>query len=152
LIRLKQFNNNEKLVNAALNEDLQAFVADYPVGMYYLRKHGSPEQYQVVYTLYTNQLKSAVAKGRAELLDEINTALGQISRDEKESITQKWIRTETVVPSWLFSGLIIMVVVILVVGGFIYALVLKVQVRSKTKQLQNEVDESLRWPTSHRVG
>ena len=121
-----------------------AFVADYPVGMYYLHKYGSPEQFQVVYTLYTNHLKSAVKKGRNALQQEIINALRRISQDEKDNITQKWIRTETVIPAWLISSLIFVAVGLLIAGGFVYTVLLRVQVRRKTEQLQCEVDESVR--------
>ena len=143
-IRLKQYSNNKKLVNKALSGEVLAFVADYPVGMYYLHKYGSPEQYQVVYTLYDSHLKSAVVKGNATLANDINTALGKITEDEKGNIFQKWIRTETVIPKWLYSSLIIIFSGIFIAGGLGYAVLLKIQVRRKTEQLQNEVDESLR--------
>jgi len=143
-IRLKLFRNNEKLVRAALNEEVLAFVADYPVGMYYLHKYGSPEHYRVVYTLYTQHLKSAVQKGNGPLLRKINQALGKISKDEMSGITEKWILTEAVIPDWLGRVLIITGTGLVIILGFIYTTLLKRQVYLKTQSLRQEVDESIR--------
>ncbi|MDH5446798.1 MAG: transporter substrate-binding domain-containing protein [Gammaproteobacteria bacterium] len=143
-INLKYFNNNEDLVKAALEGEVLAFVADYPVGMYYLHKYGTPEQYRVVYTLYTLYLKTAVAKANKSKLNKINTVLASITEDEKDNIKQKWIRTEQVIPDWLITGLTLFVIGLLVLVGWVYAIVLKRQVRHKTRELQNKVDESTR--------
>lgn len=138
------FNNNEKLVLAVLEGRVDAFVADYPVGMFYLHKYGSPEQFNVVQTLYSKQLKSAVAEGNSVLLADINTALQAITKDEKSNVTQKWIRTETVTPPWLWSLMLSTFVFLLVLGGFSYAFLLKRQVQQKTQALRNEMEASVR--------
>lgn len=143
-IHLKKFSNNAELVSAAVNGEVLAFVADYPVGMFYLHRYGSPELFSVVYTLYTKQLKTAVPLSDSTLLGQINTALAGISKDDRENVTQKWMRTETVVPSWLISSLIITALLIFLLSGFTYTVLLRIQVRNKTRQLQQEVDESVR--------
>lgn len=138
------YPNNARLVQAALEEDVLAFVADYPVGMFYLHRYGSPEKFRVTHTLYSNTLKAGVASGNHALLLSIDSALGDITRDEKDVILQKWMRTETVAPVWLLPSLIGALIVILLGGGIGYTLLLRMQVAHKTDRLQQEVDESVR--------
>lgn len=143
-LHLKYYDNNQQLVQAALKGEVLAFVADYPVGMYYLHKHGSPEQFRVVSTLYTKYLKSAVALNNVGLLDSLNAGLQAMGRDEKDAIIQKWIRTETVTPPWLLTVMLAVASLLLLIGGFAYTILLRSQVRRQTSELRAEVEESLR--------
>ena len=124
-LQLRLFNNNNRLVKAALSEKIVAFVADYPVGMYYLHHYGAPEKFRILKTLYSNPLYSAVQKGDKKLLTIINNGLQQISKNEKERILQKWIRSEQVLPSWFTPFLIIAGISITMIGLLVYIHILK---------------------------
>jgi diguanylate cyclase (GGDEF)-like protein len=134
-ITLRQYENNHDLVEAAVAGEILAFVADYPVGMFFLHKLGDPEQFHVVETLYTRQLKVAVAEGDAELLARINAGLALIRQSDFDRITQKWMRTTTVTPEWVVPSLIVALCAVLVVSLVVYSLLLKRQVAARTRDL-----------------
>lgn len=107
-LTLRLYNNNEQLVAAAIRGDLAAFVADYPVGMYYLAR-STPDKFRVLSVLYSRNVQAAVARGNQAALKEINDAIAQITPEEMAAITQKWInREEILVIPWgwilIFSG------------------------------------------------
>lgn len=117
-IKLRFFNNNEQLVDAAVRGDITAFVADYPVGMYYLDQFTTPEKFRVLTVLYQQPLYAAVAKGNSALLAEINAALNQISSTEMTAITQKWMNTTPVniVPAWVLPAILILLSLLFLMG------------------------------------
>jgi|GEM_PF-2279238 len=105
---LHLYNNNEQLVAAAVRGDIPAFVADYPVGMYYLAR-STPDKFRVLSVLYSRNVQAAVARGNQAALKEINDVIAQITPEEMAAITQKWINREEirVIPwGWIliFSG------------------------------------------------
>lgn len=102
-LQLRYFNNPGQMIEAASRGDIAAFVADYPVGMYYLDKYSSPEQFHVVAVLYSRQLQAATTPGASALLDDINQSLALISADDMTRLTQKWINHQAVevFPLWL---------------------------------------------------
>lgn len=115
-LRLRLYNNNEQLIEAAVRGDIAAFVADYPVGMYYLDRLSTPDKFRVLSVLYSRNLHIAVARGNRALLADINRALAQITPEEMAAINQKWLNREEVqVVPW---G------IILFIGGSLGALVI----------------------------
>lgn len=144
-LQLRLFDNNNRLVKSALSGKTVAFVADYPVGMYYLHHYGAPEKFRILKTLYSNPIYSAVQKGDKKLLTIINSGLQQISKNEKERILQKWIRSEQVLPSWFTPFLVIAGIAIAVIGLLVYIYILKrnkmnlkLQVDQRTAELREK--------------
>lgn len=106
---MRTFPNSKLVVEAALADEILAFVIDYPSGMYHLHKHGAPEKFGFSETLFTKKIHAAVPKGQKELLDLINLGISRIPEDEFERITQKWVQSVTVTPKWVtpaFTGVI----------------------------------------------
>lgn len=124
-LRLRLFDNNKQLVKSAISGELAAFVADYPVGMYYLHRHEAPEKFRILKILYSNPLYSAVKKGDKKLLALVNSGLQQINKDAKERILQKWIRSEQILPSWVIPFLVIAGVAIILCGLLFYVYILQ---------------------------
>ncbi len=113
---LRFYNNNEELIEAAIRGDIAAFVADYPVGMYYLDRLSTPDKFRVLSVLYSRNLHIAVARGNRALLADINRALAQITPEEMATISQKWLNREEIqVIPW---G------IILLIGGSLGALII----------------------------
>jgi ABC-type amino acid transport substrate-binding protein len=107
-LTLRLYDNNDLLVRAATRGEVVAFAADYPVGMYLLDRHASPEHFRVLEVLYARHLAFAVAAGNAPLLTELNAAIQRLDPDELSRITQKWMRSESVdrVPIWFWLTLL----------------------------------------------
>ena len=120
-LTLRLYNNNEQLVEAATRGDIHAFVADYPVGMYYLDRLTTPDKFRVLNVLYSRSVHAAVAHNNKAALDSINDALAQITPEEMTAITQKWVNHEEVrVIPW---GLILLLSTglgIISIGGLLY--------------------------------
>lgn len=140
-IALITFDNNGQMVKAASAGKIEAFVADYPVGMYFLNHIGAPEQFRVVDTLYTKQLHAAVADGDAELLAAINDGLKRIPEAERDRIINKWLLSVEVTPRWLWPTVIAAGLVWLLIGLVVYTRILKRHVRSRTAELEREIVE-----------
>ncbi|MDY6981218.1 MAG: diguanylate cyclase, partial [Pseudomonadota bacterium] len=138
-ISRREYPNNRAMVTAAVQGELRAFVADYPVGLYLLDELAPPGRFHVEEVLYRQELVAAVPKGEQALLDEINAAIDALPREELLRITNRWVRTRTVevTPPWLWPGLIILALVALLIfaGFYSYAL------RRQRNRLTRELDE-----------
>jgi len=122
---VKLFDNNQALIKSASNGDITAFVADYPVGMYYLDYFDAQERFRLFKKLYSNTLYSAVKKGDLPLITLINSGMQHIDRKEIERIEQKWIRSEHILPPWFLPFLAILGAAIIVGGFMLYVYALK---------------------------
>ncbi len=92
-LRLRSFDNNQRLVQAAAKGEVMAFAADYPVGMFYLDRFTTPDRFRVLSVLYQQNIYAAVPKGQAALLARVNQALSRITPEERTAITQKWMHS-----------------------------------------------------------
>jgi len=139
-LRLRLYDNNKKLVKSAVSGEIAAFVADYPVGLYYLHRFEVPEDFRVLKILYSNTLYSAVKKGDKEILSLVDNGLQQIGEDQKERIQQKWIRSEQVLPFWFVPFLAVVGVTFLLCVLLLYVFIL----RRNKKHLKLQVDQRTR--------
>ena len=144
-IHVRLFANNKLLVEAACFSKIDIFIADYPVGMYYLSHYGIVEKFRILQTLYCQCLYSAVKKGNRELLTFVNNGLRGMDSSKKELIIQKWIRSEEVLPSWLIPSMAIAVIVMPVTVLLIYVHILgnykkrlEIQVTERTDELREK--------------
>ncbi len=140
-INIELFENYENLAKSAVEDDFPAFVADYPVGMYFIEKYGDIDQFRVMQKLYTTKLRGAVKEGNQELLKIVNDGISMISREERRLIFQKWIRSEEVLPEWFFLIIICTGVLLLLFVLFFNIFMLRIQVRKKTVELEKAKDE-----------
>ncbi|AFG38270.1 ATP-binding protein [Spirochaeta africana] len=101
--QLIEYPNYDSLIAAAITREIDAFVSDYPIGLYLLEHHQIPTGFKPVQHLYTSPLRAGTAPDRQDLLREINQALLNIDADTRREIGERWIRTETVevIPAWL---------------------------------------------------
>ncbi|WP_111642168.1 diguanylate cyclase domain-containing protein [Marinimicrobium alkaliphilum] len=138
--RLQTFENNEALVRAAVRGQVSAFVADYPVGAYYLSRHTTPEHYRATSLLYQRPLAAAVAKGNDPLLAEINQALTALPPERLESISQRWIQRDTreVLPAWLLPALATSLLALVVTGLLIHGRLLRQRLEEQAARLREQ--------------
>lgn len=144
-LQLRFYNNNAQLVEAAIRGDIAAFVADYPVGMYYLDRLSTPDKFRVLSVLYSRNLHIAVAHGNRALLTDINRALAQITPEEMATITQKWLNREEIpVIPWGIILLIGSSLGAIIISGLLYhnkMLSKKILVQHATlKEREQQVD------------
>lgn len=129
------FDNNSALVQAAATGEIDAFVADYPVGLFYLHHFGEPERFFVLQTLYKKQLKVGLSLPNAYLLPEVNKALKAVTPEERTAVIQKWVRAETITPGWVIPLMVGIGIIILLVLVLSYTLVLRRLVAKRTTEL-----------------
>jgi len=144
-LRLRLYDNNKNLIKSASSGEIDAFVADYPVGMYYLHRCNAPEKFRIFEILYSNTLYSAVKKGDKKLLTLVNSGFQQIDKNAKERILQKWIRSEQVLPSWLVPFLAIAGAATILCGLLLYVYILrrnKIHLKQLVGQRTNELQKS----------
>jgi len=96
-----------KLVEAAANGEVDAFLADYPTLMYQIGSMGKIKEFKVVEYVSLQEFRAAVAEGDANLLAMIEEGLTLIDQDERDSIYNRWIIGETSQPrEWLLPAVI----------------------------------------------
>jgi len=132
-IMLRIYNNQAQLVESAVRGDIDVFVVEYPVGIYYLTQRSSPDQFRTLSILSSREVRAAVSQGNVRLLADINQAIGQITEEDANEAIQKWIAQEQVevVPDWI---------IVLVCGLFaIFALISWfIQIRFLRKKISNQ--------------
>lgn len=137
-ITLSLYANNDLLVSAAVRGEVQAFVADYPVGMYFLDQKASPDRFRVLTVLYELPLHAAVAANNQALLQEIETGLALLGPEQIARITQKWMRTEQVAvwPRYLLPLLLMLIIAVLLPSLWFYNRRLQGKVARQTAELR----------------
>lgn len=145
-LEVRSYRNNEEMVLAAIAGEVRAFVADYPVGMYLLDRHGSQTDFRLLERLYTQHLVAAVKKGNRELLDEVNNALQLLSEEDMRRITQRWMRSERieVLPAWFWSTLVGSVLLALLAAYSFALLLQRRQLVGMVEQRTHALSESER--------
>jgi diguanylate cyclase (GGDEF)-like protein len=133
-VTLQLFRNNQAMLDAALSEEIQAFVADLQVANYYLYTTTNQNLFIPVRHLYTETLYAGFAKGNTALLNQVSNKFNWLDDDTKRQLLNRWVYydVETVYPAYLFPTLITFGVLIVVS----YILLLKRNVRQKTHALQ----------------
>ncbi|MGD8170546.1 transporter substrate-binding domain-containing diguanylate cyclase [Vibrio sp. TRT 21S02] len=132
-IQLITYSNNEKLMQAAFDGDVQAFVADVQVANFYFYISDNPNRFIGVRHLYSGKLKPAVKQGNHELQQAMRVGMRKITEEDRNRVLNRWMYIQTVYPEFLVPLAIFLVVTLLVV----YILTLKVSVKAKTKQLED---------------
>ena len=91
-ISLVAYGTNQDLFEAVKAGKVRVFVADTPVGIYFLRKYGLFNQfrYYADRPIYSNQFRAAVKKGNTVLPPIIKKGLEEITSAEKVEIAQRW--------------------------------------------------------------
>nr|WP_269808610.1 transporter substrate-binding domain-containing protein [Enterovibrio nigricans] len=127
------FNNNAKLIEAAINETVKRIVIDTQVATYYFSLQDNPHQFVPINKVYTKNIAIAVPKGERALLEEIQSGIQNIPAIEIQRIKQKWLNTRTrdTLPSWLIPALGAFFIGMLI--SYVY--ILKLTVKRKTTAL-----------------
>ncbi len=136
-IKLRLFENNQGMIKAAIESQIQFFIADYPVAIYFLNRYTAANRFIAKQTLYSKPLKTAVKQDNLSLLSEIEAALKALPAAEYERIQQKWLITieKEVIPDWLFYSFLISLLALISAFLFSYTFLLRKQVKTRTQEL-----------------
>lgn len=143
-IPLRLYDNNQQMIAAALDGEVSAFVADYPVGMYLLDMKRAPSAFRPLTRLYQSSLHAAVRGGDSQLLAEVNAALANLDEERLRRLLQRWMRSEPVevLPTWLIpatvSGALILVLLVYSIFLIRRRRVLEQLVAERTRQLSEQ--------------
>ena len=84
---LREYSSHERLVMAAIEGEVEAFVMETPVAMTYLAKHqGLKIIRKSEKPVYSNQFLACVSEGQEELLQKVNKGIAAISDQEVKGI------------------------------------------------------------------
>ena len=136
------FSNNALMVEAVSVGIVDAFIADFPVGMYLLNQFSRPGDFHPLAPLYSEYLRIGVRKGSKEHLAFANNMLNAFSDEELRRFAMRWVvvERESVVPIQFYFYAFL---VILITALFVYVLSLRRQKRfidTERERIQERLD------------
>ncbi|MGE5372205.1 MAG: diguanylate cyclase domain-containing protein [Solirubrobacterales bacterium] len=131
-----EYDNYEAIIRAVLKKEVVVFSMDAPPADYFLYNYGLQDQFKQTSPLYTGQFHRAVRKGDSQVLALVEGGFSQISETEYHRIQDKWLSYGGVNPeriqTMIVSGVVLVVIVL---GLFIWNWALNRSVRQKTSEL-----------------
>ncbi len=136
------FSNNAQMVQAASAGMIDAFIADFPVGMYLLNEFSKPEDFHPLAPLYSEYLRIGVRQGSKLHLAFANKMLDTFSDQELRRFAMRWVvvERESIVP---FQFYLYALLVLLIAVMFVYVLLLRRQkwlIDSERDSIQERLD------------
>ncbi|RZU98748.1 diguanylate cyclase [Spiribacter vilamensis] len=153
-LALKTYPNNDAMVEAAVANEVEVFIADYPVGMFLLARHTDPAAFRPLEVLYTKPLRVGVKAGDEALTSGFNRAIAGVSDETLRQIEQRWLRGETreVVPVRLILTILGVSLLGILLAGASFLLLqrrwLRQQVIARTEELRHaneQIEATLRF-------
>jgi len=135
--KIVTFETVKEMVAAANNREISVFISDGPIADYYIEKNGGQIEFRrMERPLFKNQVYAAIKKGNKDLLRIINDGLAKISRNEIETIIQKWTgeQVNTQIP-WHYIILSISVFFIIMLLVLFWNIQLQKRVKNSTEKI-----------------
>jgi diguanylate cyclase (GGDEF)-like protein len=138
---LRAYANSEQMVRAAVDGDIEAFVADHPTGYYRLIVMDALDRFEEKDILFVEAISVAVNRDSEGLIDFINAGFEAITEQEKAAIRSRWFIPEESIPKWIMPTITASAVLGLLVmlGG--HYITLQRTVRRKTEALNVSIAE-----------
>jgi len=95
---IRWYPNSEVLVQAAGAGEVRLFCMDTPSAQYFLFKQHLADEFRQTPPLYSARLHWAVAKGRTDLRDFIQTGFERMTAEELRDIDARWIGSPLKLP------------------------------------------------------
>jgi diguanylate cyclase (GGDEF)-like protein/PAS domain S-box-containing protein len=135
----QRYPSYEELIQGAVRQEVRVLCIDKPPALFYLHRLGLADEFRHSPPLYVGAFHRAVAKGRVELLREVEAGFTQITAAERQAIEARWFGTP--VPVWGgsrfapygFSALLSIGVLALLMG--LWTLTLRRRVATRTADL-----------------
>lgn len=135
---LAGFDGYADVVKAAGDDAIKVFCIDKAPGLFYLYKFGLENEYRLAFALYEGQFHRAVRRGNDAVLRFVEDGFAQISHEEREAITRKWIGADLTLPffrgygRWILAGVGLAALILLAFNG-----ILRRTVRRQTARLND---------------
>ncbi|MBF0187306.1 MAG: transporter substrate-binding domain-containing protein [Magnetococcales bacterium] len=144
-VQIRLFPTSKRAIEAGFSGEILAFITDYPTAMYYMHNIGSPDQYQVLDTLYTHHMRAAVKEGNRALLQEIEAGISRVPTQKVERLLKRWVwgLSVEIIPSWLYPALAGTIVVFSILFMGVHTRTLKHQVAARTQELKQEINDRI---------
>lgn len=111
----KTYLTTNLLFDALLADIVQGLAMDYGAFMHERDRRGAGDRLQLCQELYEQDLRAAVAKGNAALLQVVETGINEIEQSERERLVRKWFVEEEQATNWL--AIFLTVIALALVGG-----------------------------------
>lgn len=128
---LARYKNNRLMMEAAFDEEIDAFVADLQVANFYMYTTARSVTFIPVLFLYSGDIRPAVVEG-STLLGKVNQGFKIVGKEDIERTINTWISIQTVYPKFLLPSL----VAAFTLFSIIYIVVLKKTVQARTHELK----------------
>ncbi len=133
------YDSYEKIIDEAASGRVKLFCLDEPPANYLLYRKGADRSFRKAFSLYSGQFHRAVNKGNGKTLDLVQQGFDAITPAELQKVQDKWMGSPLGLPLWwryLSWGF---AVVLLIAGSMvIWGLMLRRQVRHRTRELEDE--------------
>jgi diguanylate cyclase (GGDEF)-like protein/PAS domain S-box-containing protein len=140
----KRFPSYAEQVRAAVRQDIRVLCIDKPPAYHFFNQEGVADQYRHTPPLYVGQFHWAVAKGRHDLKQFVETGFAMISPQERQAIEARWLGQPLEASPWLrytrpvAYGLIALSLVVAFL--LIWSWLLRRQVGARTADLTATLD------------
>lgn len=132
----KMFDTSAELYWSAAAGETRAFAKDTYSFLYASSRLGQEGEMIPAKHLFTEDLRAAATKAKPGLVRLLNHGMDLMTKVEKEEIFNRWIPCGTNRESWIWKNIITILAGLGLIALIIHALVLRFQVRKKTRQLQ----------------
>ncbi|MFE8032602.1 ATP-binding protein [Thiohalocapsa marina] len=130
------------LIQEALREDVKVFCMDEAPANYYLYAAGAHKRFRRAFELYQGQSSRAVRKGKRDSLRLVERGMAQISDSERAALRRQWMG-QPIIDGQVARHLGWVILVLVLAGALLlfWTRLLRRQVRSKTRELQQALEE-----------
>ena len=139
---LRTYPNYERLIEAALAQEIKLFCMDEQPADFYLYRKNAQHDFNKAFELYLGQAHRAVRKGQLALLGEVEDGVALITPDEHRALAEKWLEPAiNFAPYMRYIGGSLLVLAAL--GGLLFAwnLSLRMRVNTRTRALNAALAE-----------
>ena len=136
-----EYDNYEKIIEAARSRDVAVFVVDRPPAHYFLYRYGISEEFRQTEPLYGGRFHRAVRKGDAATLRLLEKGFAAISDSEYREIDRRWMGETASGPGMIWY-LQVTLVAAGIVSLFLLVMIsaLRRMVRTRTVALQEQME------------
>lgn len=139
---LHEYTDYKAIVDDAVHGNLRIFCMDRDAADFYLYRESALARFNMAFVLYTGQLRWAVRKGNAHMLEVVQNGMALITPAEREQLRKRWLEHPVFVWPYLRMIKIVSAVILLVVALMaLWVWMLRRSVARRTRALQEERDK-----------
>ena len=131
------FENSQELYESVFKNSTRAFAKDKNSFLYASFKYNQEGTMVPIENLFSKPFSAAVSENRPDLAHILNNGMDIMTRAEKEELFNKWIQYDSDKETWIWKNIIYLLVGMGMIALLIHGMILRIQVRRKTGQLQN---------------